>query len=76
MAELATLAGFGGDTDKAQQVDVADVVRRRVGTAGTSSIRSAPIRSSRTSSRRCSRGPCRCASPAPSTSRPRAPRCS
>lgn len=29
MAELASLAGFGGDTDKVQQVGVVDVVRRR-----------------------------------------------
>ena len=30
MAELATLAGFGGDTDRAQDTNVADVVRRRI----------------------------------------------
>lgn len=29
MAELATLAGFGGDTDKVQDVDVVEVVQRR-----------------------------------------------
>ena len=30
MAELATIAGFGGDPDKAQRAEVADVVRRRI----------------------------------------------
>ena len=29
MAELATLAGFGGDTDRTEAADVVDVVRRR-----------------------------------------------
>jgi hypothetical protein len=30
VAEVATLAGFGGDPDKAQQADVVDVIRRRI----------------------------------------------
>jgi 1-acyl-sn-glycerol-3-phosphate acyltransferase len=30
VAELATIAGFGGDPDKTQQVAVTDVIRRRI----------------------------------------------